>query len=443
MNLGYQNLEKIGLNEFACCSRIGILQLRKFVLLIMRPSIMSTMRQVTWYLLLLPNLLLGACVATTPATPETQILSPRPTLTGQFVPVLTMTAEPTSTATDSSFQVASATEPLSQPTTAATSPIQKTASPEEQTQISEFKDCSLTSIGLRPISDLGADQYYQGEEGGLYGKGSNTPPESHWMVAERESRLILPRNLQGEPSQEGKIGLVAIGMSNARAEFGRFMDLAATEKAGEVILVNGAFPGKVASTWADPDRNDDPWAALEIAINRADLSPEQVQVVWLKNTNAEPRPGKDDFPIFAEKLHEDLAVIVKKVKQSYSNVRLIYLSSRIYGGYSLIPLSPEPFAYQDGYAVRWLIEDQIEGGSVNYDNAPVLMWGPYLWADGMNPRDDGLVWTCDDLMRDGVHPDSSARQKVAEMMLDFFTNDPLTRTWFINSATPEENRPAP
>lgn len=293
---------------------------------------------------------------------------------------------------------------------------------------------------------MSATQSYQGEQGGLYGGGENAPPESHWLVAERESELIVPRDLNGIPSPEGKIGLVSIGMSNARAEFDRFMRLAATEKSDAVVLVNGAFPGKVASTWAEPDANGDPWAALEEAISRASLTSEQVQVVWLKNTNALPRPGRDDFPIFAEKLRDDLAVIVKQVKVKYPNVHLIYLSSRIYAGYSLIPLSPEPFAYEDGYAVRWLIEDQIDGGEVtdiNYQIAPVLMWGPYLWADGMNPRSDGLIWTCDDLMRDGVHPDSSARQKVAKMLLEFFSTDHLASTWFIRSAAPEGSTPTP
>jgi hypothetical protein len=117
-------------------------------------------------------------------------------------------------------------------------------------------------------------------------------------------------------------------------------------------------------------------------------------------------------------------------------VRTLYFSSRIYAGYSLIPLSPEPFAYEDGFAVRWLILDQIEGGGVTgvtYENAPVLLWGPYLWADGAIPRSDGLAWLCEDLLSDGVHPESSGRQKVAEMLLDFFSTDPLTSTWFVPS----------
>ena len=68
---------------------------------------------------------------------------------------------------------------------------------------------------------------------------------------------------------------------------------------------------------------------------------------------------------------------------------------------------------------------------INYNNAPVLLWGPYLWADGTVPRSDGLVWNCEDLADDGVHPSESGRQKVADMLLNFFTTDSLARVWFL------------
>jgi lysophospholipase L1-like esterase len=49
------------------------------------------------------------------------------------------------------------------------------------------------------------------------------------------------------------------------------------------------------------------------------------------------------------------------------------------------------------------------------------------------PKSDGLAWLWEDLLSDGVHPESSGRQKVAEMLLDFFSTDPLTSTWFVPS----------
>jgi hypothetical protein len=57
--------------------------------------------------------------------------------------------------------------------------------------------------------------------------------------------------------------------------------------------------------------------------------------------------------------------------------------------------------------MRWLIQDQIAGQpELNYDPArgavksPLLLWGPYLWADGEMPRKaDGLTY----LLEDNAH----------------------------------------
>ena len=38
------------------------------------------------------------------------------------------------------------------------------------------------------------------------------------------------------------------------------------------------------------------------------------------------------------------------------------------------------------------LNNDLYSGNVNYDNAPWVDWGPYLWASGDQPRNDGLVW---------------------------------------------------
>ena len=48
----------------------------------------------------------------------------------------------------------------------------------------------------------------------------------------------------------------------------------------------------------------------------------------------------------------------------------------------------------------------------------------------MKPRQDGLVWTREDLGADGTHPSDSGRIKVGKMLLDFFKTNPTTRPWF-------------
>jgi lysophospholipase L1-like esterase len=55
----------------------------------------------------------------------------------------------------------------------------------------------------------------------------------------------------------------------------------------------------------------------------------------------------------------------------------------------------------------------------------------YFWGDGMKPRQaDGLVWKREDFAGDGVHPSLSGRRKVADMLLIFFAEDALAKSWF-------------
>jgi len=133
---------------------------------------------------------------------------------------------------------------------------------------------------------------------------------------------------------------------------------------------------------------------------------------------------------------------VRTLKAEYPNVRIVYLSSRTYGGYNAVGLrlvNPEPFAYESAFSVRWLIQEQIRGeAELNHDPkkgkavAPLLLWGPYFWADGITPRkSDGLVWQRTDFEKDGVHPTVKGREKVADQLLRFFKNDTGTKTWFV------------
>ena len=63
--------------------------------------------------------------------------------------------------------------------------------------------------------------------------------------------------------------------------------------------------------------------------------------------------------------------------------------------------------------------------------SPLLLWGPYLWADGAKGRKlDALVWERSDFGPDGVHPSDSGRQKVANLLLEFLTTDLLAKPWF-------------
>jgi hypothetical protein len=63
--------------------------------------------------------------------------------------------------------------------------------------------------------------------------------------------------------------------------------------------------------------------------------------------------------------------------------------------------------------------------------APLALWGPYLWADGIKGRKtDSVIYERADLAGDGTHPSNSGREKVAGMLLNFFATDETARGWF-------------
>lgn len=301
------------------------------------------------------------------------------------------------------------------------------------------------SIGLVPLTDL-KDGAYKGQDGGLYGKGSNVPPAAHEAAARKELARIRPLNAKGEAADDGKIVLISIGMSNTHMEFSTFMSLAEKDpdKSSHVVLVDCAQGSMGSPAWVDaqhkrPDTNMNTWQVAEKAIKDAGLSPLQVQVAWMKQVKANPSDW-GDFPQHARMLKDQLAQIAVLAKQHFPNLRVMYLSSRIYAGYANKPLHPEPYAYESAFSVRWLIQDQIAGGEqLNCDpqrgkvTAPLLLWGPYLWADGVKGRKvDDLVYQREDLTeKDGTHPSDSGMQKVAKLLLKFFKTDPLAKGWFL------------
>jgi hypothetical protein len=289
------------------------------------------------------------------------------------------------------------------------------------------------SVGLIPLTDVGSEFHYKGEDGGLYGGDSNEPPEGLLKAALEAAAQIQPLNARGVPAEDGKVVLVAVGMSNTTQEFRQFMKQARRDhaKAPEVVLVDGAQGGMVSSAWANPELpvshgHANPWTVLDKHLKEEGGTAPQVQAAWIKLAIAHPgRLG--EYPFHSNALRTDLEVIVEKLKARFPNLRLVYLSSRTYGGYASTALNPEPYAYESAFAVRSLILDRARANATE----PVLLWGPYLWVDGLQARKaDGLIWNRDDLAADGTHPSPSGQRKVADQLLAFFMNDRTTRAWF-------------
>ena len=289
---------------------------------------------------------------------------------------------------------------------------------------------------MKPLTEMTADDKYAGEDGGLYGGGKNEPPAALRAAAEKETAQIVPLDAAGKPAKDGRIVLVSISMSNATQEFSTFKRIADADarKSPLVTIVDCAQGGQAMAEWAPPDAR--PWEEAMRRIKLSGVTPEQVQIAWVKLANKGPR---GELKQHGKQLEADTQAVLQNAKKRFPNLRIAYLGSRIYGGYATGGLNPEPQAYEGAFVVRWLIQDQSKGNAeLNFDawrgavKSPLLLWGPYFWADGTTPRkSDKLVWVREDLGGDGVHPSDSGRQKVAKMLLEFFATDPLAKRWFV------------
>jgi hypothetical protein len=297
----------------------------------------------------------------------------------------------------------------------------------------------VDTTGLKPLTELGKDKY-KDYPGGLYPDGKNERPAAHEKAGLALAKKVQPLDADGKPNADGKIVLLSVGMSNTTQEFSMFKQLADAdkEKNPKLVLVDGAQGGQTAARIKDPDDNAAGtkfWAEVDERLKKADATRNQVQVAWLKEADAGPKEG---FPKYAQMLRDEQRQIVRAMHTRFPNLRMVYLSSRIYAGYATTPLNPEPYAYESGFSVKWLIEEQLKGDKeLNFDpdtgpvKAPWLSWGPYLWANGKAKRDDGLSYEENDFADDGTHPSMAGRRKVARQLLTFFKNDSTCKGWFV------------
>ncbi|HCM38036.1 TPA: hypothetical protein DIS61_05275 [Patescibacteria group bacterium] len=344
---------------------------------------------------------------------------------------------------------------------------------------------TLLGKTLVPLTDLGLG-LYQGYPGGLYPNSQNTRP-GNWETAGQQIKAnIYPRDANGNRDDvNGKIVLLTIGMSNATMESygwqmasGEPLESFKTqaEQSGllsaKVVIIDGADAGETAELIANPAYTY--WDTAKNRVTTQGYSLNQVQAVWVKEAVKQPAaqfPG-ETFPASAQRLEGYYESIARNIKTYFPNTQTAYYSSRIYGGYTVTDLNPEPYAYESGFSVKWLIEKQMNGTVANnYNNlnwdvnrgavvAPWIAWGPYLWADGLNPRSDGLKWDCNDVANnahscDGTHPSRNIDattgstcsgtsadptgqieggiHKVGRILVDFFKTDTVSCSWFLGS----------
>ena len=369
-----------------------------------------------------------------------------------------------------------------------------------------------------PLTDLTAGNYLGQFERGLYPGRTNNIPQDHFnngltFANEVKTQLI-----------NGKKIMMSVGFSNATHEFcddafspqyckchtfvnqaklDSELEFEPVDANRELVILDGAIGGQGATEWVTNPNN---YTRMHNNLTHYGYTASQVRTIWFKQAEksyqGEPslnsyNPSNPNPNIYSLRLLKNMGIIVRNLKNNFPNLKMIFASTRIYGGNATGSnqyLNPEPYAYENGHAIKWLIEAQIRqmrgedlsshpilslAGDLKYDPpgsntgapAPWISWGPYMWADGNNPLKaeagvyelpdhdgDGNVvsWQLADFAPDGQHPskpncpDPSTNYEktgvgsVGRLLHTFFKTSPLTQPWFLlNPPQTDTIPPAP
>jgi hypothetical protein len=321
-----------------------------------------------------------------------------------------------------------------------------------------------TTFSATPLVDFGLTpgQLYLGQFAGYLYNGSNSPPPDHSAVGVAAGAAVQPLDVNGNPNPTGKIVLISMGMSNAADEWCdsfttctsySFMGQAATNSNVNhttLVILNGAVSGQDAGTYACPYGNcplnstnpNNYDRIVNNTLTPAGVTAAQVQAVWVKDADglafdypSLPSPIADAYDYEYE-----LGQIVRAIKIRFPNVQQVFFSSRIYAGYNPLSESPEPYAYEYGFAVKWFVNAQIvqrETGTIDplagdlLTAAPWVAWSAYIWGNDSNnlPGSLALNWPIAYYEPDLMHPQSNGVDQVAGALMNFFLTSPYT-PWF-------------
>jgi len=317
--------------------------------------------------------------------------------------------------------------------------------------ISLRADCTLTSTGKIPLNELTVP--YQGNQGGLYPNGANNRPATHLSAGMQIANQIMPLNASGQvDNTNGKIVMVSVGMSNTTMEwaigdrvthdFTKAFKYDATNDPAlnpQVVIIDCAQADRDVVKWSN--LGDSSWATAirrvtNTIVDGQHITPNQVQIAWVKLA-LRGAPAYGPFPTHVRQFQNYLEMTIRNIKTAFPNVKMAFVSTRARSySDSMSNINPEPYAYETGFGVKWMIQRQIIGDpSLRFSGAnavaPYLCWGPYFWIDGENRRSDGAIWNCNDLITDFTHPSSSGVFKVSSQLLAFFKTDPTATPWYL------------
>ncbi|HNV98362.1 MAG TPA: T9SS type A sorting domain-containing protein [Chitinophagales bacterium] len=212
------------------------------------------------------------------------------------------------------------------------------------------------------------------------------------------------------------------------------------------------------------------WDCVEFLIYKAGYTPEDVDVLWAmqgligKNSNTGYQYYNDDEEEWQNFFVQDVGIVVDGsghkdfdvdvynseyfedyiyvFNQAYrdfldgsradgemSELKAVYLSDVPYSGYAIDNGKHEllpPYDYWNGWGVKQVVEDYINGDFWSDTGDPYITWGPYFWRRSYKESYfDGyqtdFSYVCEDFFEDeGFHLSNSGKNKTAAFAKYYF-----------------------
>lgn len=298
------------------------------------------------------------------------------------------------------------------------------------------------------LVDMTNGEKYKGFSGGLYTGGTNTPPNAHNTAGITSRQAIDYWDINGDPDPGGKMVFLIHGPSTAEQVacgkgrdgtdpakpclVGTFLEQAAqrVDLNPKMVIVNGAKEGQSMESWT-PSTHSNYNRIRDNILPFYGVTEAQVGAIHMKATMSRQadRPLLPDVLADAFALQAALEAYLIAIRIRYPNLKQLYLQPRVYSWSQVLTShSPHPWEYEEGYGVKWFIEDHIG------ETAPFIGWAPYLYANGNTPRNlDGLTWPEANVKADGIHPSypiGVTIQATAQHL--HYGTDPYSACWFLD-----------
>jgi hypothetical protein len=311
-------------------------------------------------------------------------------------------------------------------------------------QLNAQIQCENDSTGLIPLVDLKTGYYLGVYQGGLYPNGKNVPPGGHLKKGLKIAKAIKPLDSLGNINYEtGKIVIAGFGGSTTGEPWNHLITIANGDPEINpcIKLVNATNAGEgMESMNVD---HPDYWDYIEDnRLTPKGVTPEQIQIAWLFNGSRADTIF--DMPAYRDSIERKVQLALAAMLIEYPNLKLVYVGSPYYAGYAdptyeMYKSIHEPGSYRCAFGFKAAVEKQINGDPLyKYSDpgkiVPYITWGPYLWTDGIKPRNyDSLYWDCEaDFRADGggFHLNGEGKDKLAELLNDFFKTDTLSEIFY-------------